>query len=136
MQNAPREHSAILLTCMEHSAILLTCIKLPFVLKIFILSIFEWPLKTGFTVNSVNLNQTTATNLKVNIGPYHAGYFNHYTLPHFFIQLTSRITVISIYTYKQGGKQYDGVHYNGLMDRLENSVDPDQWASLEASETS
>ena len=25
-------------------------IKLPFVIKIFVLSIFEWPLKTGFTV--------------------------------------------------------------------------------------
>ena len=35
---------------MEHSAILLTCIKLPFVIKIFVLSIFEWQLKTGFTV--------------------------------------------------------------------------------------
>ena len=34
----------------EHSAIRLTCIKLPFVIKIFALSIFEWPLKTGFTV--------------------------------------------------------------------------------------
>ena len=34
----------------EHSAILLTFIKLQFVIKIFILSIFEWPLKTGFTV--------------------------------------------------------------------------------------
>ena len=34
----------------EHSAILLTFIKLPFVIKIFILSIFEWPLKTSFTV--------------------------------------------------------------------------------------
>ena len=34
----------------EHSAILLTFIKLPFVIKIFVLSIFEWPLKTGFTV--------------------------------------------------------------------------------------
>ena len=33
----------------EHSAILLT-IKLPFVIKIFVLTIFEWPLKTGFTV--------------------------------------------------------------------------------------
>ena len=33
----------------EHSAILLTFIKLPFVKKIFVLSIFEWPLKTGFT---------------------------------------------------------------------------------------
>ena len=34
----------------EHSAMLLTFIKLPFVIKIFVLSIFEWPLKTGFTV--------------------------------------------------------------------------------------
>ena len=34
----------------EHSAILSTSIKLPFVIKIFIWSIFEWPLKTGFTV--------------------------------------------------------------------------------------
>ena len=34
----------------EHSAILSTCIKLPFVIKIFVLSIFEWLLKTGLTV--------------------------------------------------------------------------------------
>ena len=34
----------------EHSAILSTLIKLPFVIKTFVLSIFEWPLKTGFTV--------------------------------------------------------------------------------------
>ena len=34
----------------EHSAILSTFIKLQFVIKIFVLSIFEWPLKTGFTV--------------------------------------------------------------------------------------
>ena len=34
----------------EHSAILSTCIKLPSVFKTFVLSIFEWPLKTGFTV--------------------------------------------------------------------------------------
>ena len=40
MQNAPRELSAILSTF----------IKLPFVLKTFVLSILEWPLKTGFTV--------------------------------------------------------------------------------------
>ena len=40
MQNAPRENSAILSTVM----------KLPFVFKAFVLSIFEWPLKTGFTV--------------------------------------------------------------------------------------
>ena len=34
----------------EPSAILLTFIKLPFVIKIFVLSIFEWPFYTGFTV--------------------------------------------------------------------------------------
>ena len=38
----------------EHSAILLTFIKLPFVIKIFCVSIFEWQLKTCFTVFSVN----------------------------------------------------------------------------------
>ena len=36
----------------EHSAILSTCIKLPSVFKTFVLSIFEWLLKTGFTVNA------------------------------------------------------------------------------------
>ena len=34
----------------EHSAILPTFIKLRFVIKIFVLSILEWPLKTGFTI--------------------------------------------------------------------------------------
>ena len=34
----------------EHSAVISTFIKLLFVIKIFVLSIFEWPLKTGFTV--------------------------------------------------------------------------------------
>ena len=34
----------------EHSAILSTFIKLPFVFKILVLSIFEWPFYTGFTV--------------------------------------------------------------------------------------
>ena len=39
MQNAP-----------EHSAILLNFIKLPFAIKTFVLSIFEYLLKTSFTV--------------------------------------------------------------------------------------
>ena len=34
----------------EHSEILLTFITLPFAIKIFVLSIFEWPFYTGFTV--------------------------------------------------------------------------------------
>ena len=45
----------------EHSAILLTFIKLPFVIKIFVLSIFEWPLKIVIVndfVNSSSFNQT------------------------------------------------------------------------------
>ena len=60
----PLEHSAILSTFIkipfvikifvlsnfEHSAILSTFIKLPFVIKTFVLSNFEWPLETGFTV--------------------------------------------------------------------------------------
>ena len=35
----------------EHSAILSTFIKLPFVILIIVLSIFDWPLKTGFNVS-------------------------------------------------------------------------------------
>ena len=40
----------------ELSAILSTFIKLPFVFKIFVLSIFEWPFYTGFTVTVVRKN--------------------------------------------------------------------------------
>ena len=36
----------------EHSALLSTFIKLPFSIKTFVLSIFKWLLKTGFTVYS------------------------------------------------------------------------------------
>ena len=39
----------------EHSAILSTFIKLPFVIKIFVLSIFKWPFYTGFTVSRSTL---------------------------------------------------------------------------------
>ena len=34
----------------EHFAILSTYINLPFAIQIFVLSIFEWPFYTGFTV--------------------------------------------------------------------------------------
>ena len=37
---------------LEHSAILLTFIKLPFAIKIFVSSFFEWPFYAGFTVPS------------------------------------------------------------------------------------
>ena len=45
LQNAPSEHSAILLTF----------IKLPFVYKTYVWSIFEWLLKTGFTVYTIGI---------------------------------------------------------------------------------
>ena len=40
----------------EHSAILPSFIKLPIVIKIFVMSIFEWPFYTSFTVPNFNLN--------------------------------------------------------------------------------
>ena len=45
--NAGQMYCSMLL---EHSAILLTFIKLPMAIKTFVLSIFEWPLKTSFTI--------------------------------------------------------------------------------------
>ena len=38
----------------EHSAILLTLIKLPFVINSFVLSIFDWPLKSDSTVYTIS----------------------------------------------------------------------------------
>ena len=46
--NAGQKHCRMLQG--EHSAILSTFINLPFVIKTFALSIFEWPFYTGFTV--------------------------------------------------------------------------------------
>ena len=40
LQNAPLEHSAILLTCIQQSSVLKTNLR----------STFEWPLKIGFNV--------------------------------------------------------------------------------------
>ena len=41
---------------MPHSAILSTFIKLQIVIKIFVLSTFEWPFYTGFTVDNVDVD--------------------------------------------------------------------------------
>ena len=43
----------------EHSAILSTCIELPYVIKIFDLSISEWPFYTGFTVCAFIIRMST-----------------------------------------------------------------------------
>ena len=47
--NAGQKHCRMLQG--EHSAILSTFIMLPFVIRIFVLFIFEWSLETGFTVH-------------------------------------------------------------------------------------
>ena len=51
--NADRNYCRML---QKHSAILSTFIKLPFVFKTFVLSIFEWLLKSGFTIHRPVLN--------------------------------------------------------------------------------
>ena len=71
----------------EHSAILLTVIKLPFIIEIFVLSIFEWPLKTGFTVfyfsNHLKrfIAPLTFTGLQLQIDCHLFQFFNHKTDP-------------------------------------------------------
>ena len=51
MQNAPRGAFCNTFDLQrEHSAILSTFYRLPVVIKTFVLSIFEWPYYTGFTV--------------------------------------------------------------------------------------
>ena len=47
----------------EHSAILLTFIKLPFVIKIFVLSIFDCPFYTHFTVFAKVISRCTCRHL-------------------------------------------------------------------------
>ena len=49
----------------EHFAILSTFIKLPVVIKIFALSIFEWPFYTGFTVSQLSIRTLASTFLLV-----------------------------------------------------------------------
>ena len=46
--NAGQKHCRMLQG--EHSAILSTFIKLPFIVNTFVLTIFEWPFYTDFTV--------------------------------------------------------------------------------------
>ena len=52
--------------CSKHSAILSTFIKLPVVIKTYVLSIFEWPFYTGFTVQQY-----------MYIVPYHEVFFEN-----------------------------------------------------------
>ena len=50
--SSARQRNAICMPILrEHSAILLTFFKLPFVIKIFVLFMIEWPFYTDFTVS-------------------------------------------------------------------------------------
>ena len=51
-----------------HSAILLTFLKLLFLIKIFVLSIFEWPLKTDLTVLFVVLPNCKSQRIDLKVG--------------------------------------------------------------------
>ena len=53
---------------LEHSAILSTFIKLLSGIMIFVLTIFEWPLKTGFTVNTLEITITKTIEVSENVG--------------------------------------------------------------------
>ena len=65
----------------EHSAILSTFIKLPFVIKIFVLSIFEWLLKTGFT--EIFHHIPKKTNLDMNNNVEQEGFSSYKIMIHF-----------------------------------------------------
>ena len=52
----------------EHSAILSTFIKLPVVIETFVLSIFEWPFYTGFTVSLKFWTRPFVQNCVIKIG--------------------------------------------------------------------
>ena len=49
----------------EHSAILLTFIKLPFVIRIFVLSTLEWPFYTCFTVQQYYLHPCNKSHMNL-----------------------------------------------------------------------
>ena len=56
---------------MEHSAVLLTCINIPHGFQAFVLSIFEWSLKTGFTVFSFFFQEYVPTDAICATRPLH-----------------------------------------------------------------
>ena len=60
----------------EHSAILSTFIMPPVVIKIFVLSIFERPLQTDFTVYYLDLVVPTQQLLLFNLGNFKGCYFH------------------------------------------------------------
>ena len=58
----------------EHFAILLTFIKLPFVIKIIVLSLTEWPLKTDLTVNPMFKKEHESHDLNMDFRSFYNGF--------------------------------------------------------------
>ena len=97
----------------EHSAILLTFIKLPFVLKTFVLSIFEWPLKTGSTAFTVLINLLP----KINMSSHEDGHHGPLACPLAFMgtsTLMDTITITSVLFYPFLMIGYYVGHYVGV----------------------
>ena len=78
--------------------LLSTFIKLPFVIKILVLSIFEWPLKTGFTVWLFNNGAIADMQKNTHVTPF---------LKVNYIQCSSFLTLCL------GSKEMDHVIYRG-----------------------
>ena len=64
----------------EHSAILSTFIKLPFVIKIFVLSLFEWPFLHRFNCIQLFLKICVTFTQTVKLSPFD-GDQNQYDIP-------------------------------------------------------
>ena len=77
--------------CSKHSAILSTFIKLPFVIKFFVLSIFEWLLKTGFTVLMKNVQACKKLNMHLQLSSRARGLFwgLRLDLPPYYVYLSN-----------------------------------------------
>ena len=78
-----------------------TFIKLPFVFKIFVLPIFEWPLKTGFTVTLLQgyVQAEKVTNLRShNNTSLEYDTTNTIEGSIYFISLSSRVHIMQAHT--------------------------------------
>ena len=75
---------------MLHSAILLTFIYIPFVINIFVLSIFEWPFYTGFTELITNAQSPfLSMHVKLSSGPRGLSYGLSFSLLTYYVYARS-----------------------------------------------
>ena len=139
----------------EHSAILSTFIKLPFVIRTFVLSIFEWPFYTGFIVQW-NLGSLISDNSKflVKLKSIWDTHESHKrvvskSVPKIIIirfLINLQVQSITQIADKNNGKcskisntlfflfsnkiLFSGLEFTKLLVRIANREDPDQTASL------